>query len=102
MKQGRQLRVECLTIEEMFINGQINSDVSRVPEVESAPDSFLITYPQAAGYPQELSTGRGWGGGLSTGRRTGPVGLKFYQCMYNTPQQKIYAKVKCPNLYTYF
>ena len=54
------------------------------------------SYPQ--GYPQ---AGQGVEGRCSPRKITPPT-VKYYLCMYNTPQQKIYAKVKCPILYTYF
>lgn len=60
------------------------------------------SYPQARGYPQKLSTGWGWGGVVFPRRRTEPPCVKRGLCLYYTPQKKIYAKVKCPNLYTYF
>ena len=46
--------------------------------------------------------GRGWGGGRFPPQKMAPPCVKRGPYMYNTPQQKIYAKVKCPNLYTYF
>ena len=60
------------------------------------------TYPQATELSTGLTTYPQGVGGLSTGCRNKPPCVKRGQCLYNTPQKKIYAKVKCPNLYTYF
>jgi hypothetical protein len=42
------------------------------------------------------------GGGCGYPVEISPPGVKYSPYMYNTPTQKIYAKVKCPILYTYF
>ena len=79
-----------------------NSYVSRVPEVEPANSFSINTYPQDSkvihkqqSYPQGV-------GGYPQGKTKAPTGVKRSPYMYNTPTQKIYAKVKCPSLYTYF
>jgi hypothetical protein len=60
----------------------------RSPEVESAPQFFLASYPQA------LSTGRaGLGITVSQQERTPPV-AELQVWVRGTPQQKIFAKVK--------
>ena len=61
---------------------------NRVPEVESAPQFFLRTYPQA--YPQ---AGQGVGAGQTGQQPTPPLAKSDRGGMY-TPQQKIFAKVK--------
>ncbi len=105
---GRQLSLECLSLWKEFINGHML--MICIPAESGVGTRFFSKYLSTR--PAKLSTGQELStevihntqgvGGLSTGRRTGPVGVKRGPCLYYTPQQKIYAKVKCPNLYTYF
>jgi hypothetical protein len=62
--------------------------IKEVPEVESAPQFFIESYPQA------VSTDRArlWKTGQTT--EQAPGHLTFDPNESNTPQQKIFAKVK--------
>jgi hypothetical protein len=69
----------------------------------TASQPFLFSQGKT-GYDWSYAmTGLDWsGGGVAFFRKkTRPPCVKRSPLLYNTPQQKIYAKVKCPILYTY-
>ncbi len=105
---GRQLSLECLSLWKEFINRHIMGECkgARSGVGHRFYSKYLSTSLAKLSTGQELSTEvihnvQGVGG-LSTACGKLPPCVKRGQCLYYTPQKKIYAKVKCPNLYTYF
>lgn len=86
---GGQIGRNCLTVEEMFINGQI---LMRCLPAESGALPFTLHNVRQRGltsYPQG-------GGAVHNLWKTRPAGVKFDGGVIHTPSQKIYAKVRSP------
>jgi hypothetical protein len=86
---GGQIGRNCLTVEQMFINGQIIRECLGA-EGGALPLTLHNTYPQS--YPQPVDSwqrGRAW-------RKIRPPCVKSDGGVIHTPTKEICAKVRSP------